>query len=476
MKIKYFLAVLVVALGSAPVVKAEAANQTDHIVIAALQTGQTTAAGNDFVVLHNPTADDVDVTGWKLQYRSAAATASSSWTTKRTFACSDSQADCRVVIKAGANLIVSTYAIDGVEAQLFSSGFSDVGGQVRVAKTIAGTSDIEAVDMVGYGTAVIAEGNNPAAAPPAGQALVRKSQDNLVVDTDVNADDFTVGCYQPSAANAPAVVDCEQSGDGSASGDDDGDSTGDTTKVYPKLQITELLPDPASPATDTADEFIELYNPNNEAADVTGYTLQAGADFKDTYTLKDIVVAAGGYAAVYSAQSHISLTNTGTVIQLVDPNGVVQDSTDSYGTAKTGQAWIKTQNAWQWSSMPTPGAANIITVDDTPDAATAAASTVVKKVATPKKAATTTATPKKVAAVPKVSAKSTTKAASTTGAPPSDPSVTSNNYLLFGLVGLAVLGYAGYEYRHDIGRLARKTWASLGRGKSTSTEVSLQPD
>ena len=41
-------------------------------------------------------------------------------------------------------------------------------------------------------------------------------------------------------------------------------------------QISELLPNPAGTGNDATDEFIELYNPNDQPFDLSGFVLQTG--------------------------------------------------------------------------------------------------------------------------------------------------------------------------------------------------------
>src|SRR5678815_4890078 len=90
----------------------------DHVVILAVQTGQTGAAGSDFVEVYNPSAATIDVTGWKLQYRAATATGTATWTTKRTVACTLVVSGCTVTLPAHAHLVFATYDVVNVDEQL----------------------------------------------------------------------------------------------------------------------------------------------------------------------------------------------------------------------------------------------------------------------------------------------------------------------------------------------------------------------
>ncbi len=76
-------------------------------------------------------------------------------------------------------------------------------------------------------------------------------------------------------------------------------------------QITEVLPNPASPQTDADDEFIELYNSNNTAFDLTGFTLQVGLTTKHNYTFPPGTnLPARGYTAYLSTDTNLSSSNS----------------------------------------------------------------------------------------------------------------------------------------------------------------------
>lgn len=478
MKRRYFIVCVWLALGLAVPAHAEPTDPEPHVLIAAIQTADIGAAGHDFALLYNPTAEAVDVTGWKLQYRSAGADDSSGWTTKRTIGCTDVVAECVVTLGPHASMAVSTYDMAGLPNQPMASGFSDTGGQVRLARPAADTSAFETVDMVGYGTAVVAEGDKPAVAPQPGQALLRKlDASQQPIDTDVNAQDFEAGCYDVPNDPQPLAVlkacpESDNEGDNTPTAGGAAGSTQDpqTPITYAPLRITELLPDPASPAQDSTDEFIELYNPTASDVDATDYVIQTGANFSYHYALSGVTVPANGYVAIYSADSHLSLTNSGTAVRLNDPAGGAVDEVASYGTAKTGESWALTANGWQWTTSPTPGAANVLTAAAAPVKVAAVTAATIKKATTStKKAAATTKT-----ATPKAA---TTKTAKTVAAKSSGSSTASKpepnntlNYLLLATVGLGAAGYGAYEYRHELSRFGTGVWRTITRRKSAPAE------
>lgn len=65
--------------------------------------------------------------------------------------------------------------------------------------------------------------------------------------------------------------------------DPDMDQEGEDATTKPlaaHISITELLPNPAAPATDDADEFVELFNGSDEPVRLRGYKLQTGNSYK----------------------------------------------------------------------------------------------------------------------------------------------------------------------------------------------------
>lgn len=206
------------------------------------------------------------------------------------------------------------------------------------------------------------------------------------------------------------------------------------------LQITELLPDPASPLTDANDEFKELYNSGDLPITLTGYVIKTGAGLSAKHTLSDTTIAPGDYRALTSGSTRIALANAGSSIALFDTAGHQIGETITYSKASPGFAWASHDGAWTWTTTPTAGTANIITAPPLPIASekTTPASSITKTT----KAKTTniaTKTPKATKATTKITNPPLTAAASTAG----------GQWLLFGLVGLTI-AYIIYEFRHDI--------------------------
>jgi hypothetical protein len=202
-------------------------------------------------------------------------------------------------------------------------------------------------------------------------------------------------------------------------------------------QLSEILPNPAAPQTDTKDEFIELYNPNPRAFDLSGFMLQTASTSSSashTYHFPaGTTISPGAFKAFTSAQTHLSLSNSGGQVWLVDPFGTTLDSCVPYGTAKDGQSWINASGKWQWTLQATPGSTNKIA---TPIASNGSSKTA-------------TVNGKKVTSVASGnSASSGNTLGASTAAVAAEP--LSIHPLTLAIIILAALLYGAYEYRHDL--------------------------
>lgn len=208
------------------------------------------------------------------------------------------------------------------------------------------------------------------------------------------------------------------------------------------LDLSELLPNPASPQTDAADEFIELYNPNTKTFDLSGFMLQtasAGSSATHTYHFPaGTTIAPGSFKAFSSATTHLSLSNGGGQVWLVDPLGTTVTASDAYVSAKDGQAWVNAGGVWQWTTTPTPGSTNKLAAPLSGSVQKSSATVNGKKVSNINDKATSGATP-------------TTVASSVDGAP-----TATIHPLTLAVVIAAALLYGAYEYRFDLANIVRQ--------------------
>jgi hypothetical protein len=160
-----------------------------NVRINEVQTATASSASDEFVELVDAGPTEVDLSGWKVVYRSAAGTSDTTLATIPT----------GTTLAAGAFYLLggSGYAGAKTPDLSFSTGLAGTGGAVGIRDT-SGTL----VDGAGWGTAVnaLVEGT-AAAAPPStaspGSSLVRIPDGH---DTNGNSADFAVSSTAPPKA------------------------------------------------------------------------------------------------------------------------------------------------------------------------------------------------------------------------------------------------------------------------------------
>lgn len=127
-------------------------------------------------------------------------------------------------------------------------------------------------------------------------------------------------------------------------------------------QITELVPNPLGTGNDSSDEYIELYNANDSAFDLSGFALQSGLTTLHSYLFLDgASLPPHSFTAFYASKTKLTLSNSGSQVKLLDPLSNSIAATDPYSLAADGQAWAFANGTWYWTTQPTPNAANVIT-------------------------------------------------------------------------------------------------------------------
>ncbi len=205
--------------------------------------------------------------------------------------------------------------------------------------------------------------------------------------------------------------------------------------------INELMPNPAAPQTDDEDEFVEIYNSNDVAFDLSGFKLQTGTTTLHNYTFPaGTSLAPKSFTAFFSIDTNMNLSNSGGQARLLDPAGNLISQSDTYATADDGQSWALANGTWYWTTTPTAGGANVIHQPLTVKALTTGT--------------TTNSAAKKSAAAPKSASTAKVKAASTTANNSNSPSPAKNasplHPLVLAAVGAGAVAYAAYEYRNDL--------------------------
>lgn len=405
-------------------VRARAASP--NVVISEVAMGSSVSASDEFVELYNNSADSVDISSWKLEYKSATGT---SWQSKSE-------------VVDGETVTGHGFYVFKTSDKSLSSGLAQAGGNLRLVDKSG-----QVIDSLAWGN-----GNAPEVtatdACAQSQSLTRAYDDSSqkFIDTDNNKNDFS-------------AVDVQSPGEirGQQMTSEDGEIVIDDNQSvsYAPLEISELLPDPASPLSDSNDEFIEIFNPTDQSVTLAGWTLRDASGHKFSFSSE--VISGHGYWAVYSKQTKISLNNDGDVIELLSPDGNLVFSTPNYGNSKSGLSWGMTEDGWGWTQAPTPGVANTGLSSEQSEGSSAASKAKKAKAAAVKKASTKAKASKLAAAKAAKTAPNGLAAAA---------KAASSNVWTWLLIagGLGTIGYGIYEYRPEISTYFHKLRAKFSAG------------
>ena len=213
------------------------------ILISEVQAAGTSDAKQEFVELYNPNDQDIDLTNWYLQRKTASASGWSTYVSSNLFS-------GRKIFAKGYFLIARTGYYTWL-ANIFTDN-PITNDNSFVLKNPNG--DIS--DKLGFGNVSDSELSS-AQNPDDGQSIGRKFVSPTEQDTDNNSADFEKDTPTPKTNNIAYIPKASDGGGG-----------GSASVTYPKILISEaqILP--------IEQRFVELYNPNSSDVSLTGWYLQ----------------------------------------------------------------------------------------------------------------------------------------------------------------------------------------------------------
>lgn len=305
----------------------------NHVIISEIQIGGVTAT-DEFVELHNPTALPVNLAGWRLSKR----TASGNQTNLLTIFPD-------IILPAGGYFLIThpTGYTGSVAADAKYSTSESIAANNTVVLFFDAGKTI--VDLVGMGTASSFE-TTTAPTPPSHQSIERLKDENGVIDTDNNANDFILAATptpmnlasQPPAQSAPPA---DQSPAPTAPNDTISPPAEILTAplspsggslplvMLNDILINEFVSDPA----DEDEEWIELINRTGRTIDLSGWVIEDGAEHETILSGSIAGAVPNNFFVV--AKPKGNLNNDGDRIILKTPNGEIIDQV-SYGNWADG--------------------------------------------------------------------------------------------------------------------------------------------
>lgn len=128
--------------------------------------------------------------------------------------------------------------------------------------------------------------------------------------------------------------------------------------VLSGIKISEFLPNPIG--SDEA-EFIEFFNSGAEEVDLSGLKLDDEEGGSRAYTISEgTIIGAGQYLVFGKQETKLALNNTSDAVRLFYPDGTIITEV-FYENVPEGGAYVQdNDDHWLWTSVSTPGEANII--------------------------------------------------------------------------------------------------------------------
>jgi len=129
------------------------------------------------------------------------------------------------------------------------------------------------------------------------------------------------------------------------------------------VYINEWLPNPTG--SDLANEFVELFNGGDKAANLSGWVLKTNGKSKITLTG---TLGAGEYALLRRKDTKLALKNSDEKLFLYDASGRLVDQSAFMSLAIEGKSFSRVSydqsgaQHFAWSA-PTPGAKNAVAAD-----------------------------------------------------------------------------------------------------------------
>lgn len=326
------------------------------VLITHIQAGGVGAATQEFVVLYNNSPDEVDISGWCLTNKGGAVI--TCFTPPLGQALYLPAYKHAVAMSTTLANVTSSETATAIYTPVSQSSGSITGGSDTVSlidhtgalvdrqawtTSLAGGMQFE---RHGAGDPLLYQDTDTAAdwsiTLPGVLPADETELDTTIFDVCPNIEDIQLTL--PVGKELNALGEC-------------------IDQVIIRIEITEVLPNAVG--SDTGNEFIEIYNPNDFDVDLKNYSLYVGPQLSDSYSFPtDTVLSAYSYKSFTNSAIDFNLLNTSSKVLLALKNGIVVSEVLPYQSPKEGQSWAFIDGIWQYTDYPTPGRENVFLIDE----------------------------------------------------------------------------------------------------------------
>lgn len=151
-----------------------------------------------------------------------------------------------------------------------------------------------------------------------------------------------------------------QGGGESGVGENATTSSGYSSRVF----INELMSYPIG--ADAEMEWIEITNEGAVLADISFWRIQDTTGATNIYEFPaNFIISPGAYLVLSRPTTKITLNNDADGLRLIRPDDEIVREIN-YTKAPNGKSFARKDNQWEWTEVPTPGSANIISISPNP--------------------------------------------------------------------------------------------------------------
>ena len=175
----------------------------DHVVISEVAITGSGGANDEWIELYNPTDNDIDLSGWSIQYRGSGAESFS----KKNFAAAN------IILASGFFLIANNNYTGGIVVDLSHNSFSlsSTGGNIFLVNnqiTLTSATSTSIIDKLSYGsgTYLFPEGQTFSQTPSSSESIERKAAADSTAENLATGNDKWQGNKYDSNNNSQDFV------------------------------------------------------------------------------------------------------------------------------------------------------------------------------------------------------------------------------------------------------------------------------